>query len=236
MGTLYTSVAELKQNLGIPAGDTTEDFTLGIVIQYASDWITEILGHDPFYASRVQYYRGTGTQNLVLNNRPVDLTVNLSGTGQPMSVILNETGYFGQASGSFSTSGLATVLNIGVDYTIKPDYDNPDVSRAAVLYRIGDVWPKPQMRQRGILSPFIGQDLGSIQVIYSAGYMIADLPSQLRLAADLLAAKILWVISTGLDVGSEGYEERSLSIVAENKAWLISLVWPLLQNFINRKW
>lgn len=234
MTTPITDLRELKAMLDIPNGDLSEDKKLLILIDQATSWIEELLNRKIFFKTRTEYYKGTGTQKMLLRSRPV-FPNPPNPIYSPIQVTYDPNGYFGAASGSFNTSnGTATLLTYGVDYTLQIDEDDGS-SRSGILIRIGDYWWKPFVRQAGLLTPFVGSDTGSYQVIYSAGYFVDSLPPILRQACNLLIAKMWYVFPLGLELGSESYEERSISTLAEKKDYMLGLVKPELITFRNWK-
>lgn len=227
---LWTDLRELKAVLEIDPRNTNEDKKLGFFIEYATAWIEELLNRDFSFKSRTQYYCGTGTQQLLLRNRPVNPTP--PAPYSAISVVVDENGNFGQTSGAF-TGPTSLPLVLGTDYVLVIDEDN-GTSRSGILKRINDYWNKPFVRQTGLLSPFVGEDTGSIQVTYTAGFTVDTLPSSLRLACNLLVAKMRYVFPLGIELGSENYEDRSISALMEKKDYLISLVAPLIMT--HRNW
>ena len=223
---LYSDLIAVKKLLDIPPNTTGEDAKLNLLLELASRWIEEILGRQSLeLKSRTEYYQGTGTQRLNLNARPVwqsGITVTID----------QSTGNFGFASGGGFT---ADALTFGTDYTIQADQDDGS-SRCGILVRIGDYWPKPYVRQRGLLSPFIGPDNGSVKVTYFGGYSVDNLPQVIRGACELLVAKLYYVFPLGMEIGSESYEERAISFGAPHKGYLLNMIKPMLIHYRNWKW
>lgn len=184
------------------------------------------------FKTRTIVYEGTGTQKLLLRHRPV--YPNAVAPYSPIQVIYDSQGFFGQAAGAFADS-TTTALTYGIDYTTRIDQDDGG-SRSGILIRINDYWTKPIVRQAGWLSPFVGPDTGSYQIVYTAGYTVDTLPAAFRAAANLLVTRIRYLMPLGMEIGSESYEERSISLVTERKDYLLSLVKPMLHWFRNNKW
>jgi hypothetical protein len=65
---------------------------------------------------------------------------------------------------------------------------------------------------------------------------IDSLPATLRMACNLLAAKIRYVLPLGLDLTSESYLDRSIGLVANRRDYLLSMVKPLILPYRNWKW
>jgi hypothetical protein len=207
---LWTDLLTMKQLLEIDPNDTSQDWLLNHFNLWTTDILETLLNRDFSLNTRTWYYQGTGTQKLILIHRPV----------QPSSlqVTISDTGYFG--FGDYSGS---TTLALGVDYTIKPD--TPDGwSNEAILYRINDYWPQPSYRQAGLLAPFQGADLGSVMVVSTAGYDIDTLPIQLKMAAELLITRLAYIFPLGLEVTSESYIDRSISLAPTQREYLMGMV------------
>lgn len=236
MAYLYSNLNEIKTVLQIDPNNTTYDVQLGLFNEWTASIFEEILDRPIAYQTRTVVYPGTGNQKLLLRHRPVYPTAppakaaNLPFT--PIQVIVDEASGWGFASGAFSQTNGATPLVLGTDYTIRPDQDDGG-SRSAILYRINDYWPRPIDRQTGELSPFVGPDMGSIQVISTAGYTVDTLPATLRAAADMLVARMKVIMPLGMQISSESYIERSIGLSENTRRFLISLVHPLLLPFKN---
>lgn len=176
-------------------------------------------------AERTEYYDGTGTQKLLLRNRPIP-------TPTAVQVWTTQSGYWGSVTDSFSS---ADALTYGVDFAVR--IDQPDgSSRSGILLRIGNYWERPTIRSRGLLSPYLGEGNGNIKVTYTGGYTVDTLPSPFRLACVLLVSRLRYIFPLGVELGSEGYEERSISVITSEKTKLLALVMPLLRNYRNWKW
>lgn len=219
---LITDLITLKTLLEIDPNDTQEDIKLMFILETVSSWIQEWTNRPGlFFASRTEYYKGTGTQKLLLKSRPV--------SPDGLQVYVDQSGLFGAASGSFAST---TLLTYGLDYTL--DIDQSDgTSRSGILYRVRSYWPKSYARQAGWLTPFQTTDLGSVKVVYSGGYTINNLPAQIRMAANLLIAKLRYILPLGVEIQNESYEERSIGLVTEQKLYLYGLVKPWLVSYRN---
>ena len=214
---LMTDLRELKKVLEIDNADTSEDSKLLFFIEHISNWMEEWCGRDFTYKSRTEFYKGSGTQKLLLRARPVYPAP--SGSYSQLTVYEDEAGYFGTAPDAFSSDA----LTYGEDYTLDIDQDNGS-SRSAILYRINGYWTRPWYRQRGLLSPFLGTDLGSYKVTYTAGYTVDTLPAVFREATNLGVARLRYVWPLGLPLSSESYEERSISVLGDVRGYMFSMV------------
>lgn len=223
---ILNDVNEIKRLLEIPLNHTAEDAKLLLLLRVASDWIGELLDRpDLTLKSRTEYYDGTGTQNLLLRSRPVY-------TSTTPQVFVDTSGYWATASGSFNST--TTQLTWGSDFSLRLDPGENGLSRSGILIRIGSTWERPQVRQQGLLSPFIGVGNGNIKVTYLAGYTVDLMPSSIRMAVLFLVSRLRYVLPLGVELGSESYEERSISIVTSEKTKLLALVKPFLSQ--HRNW
>lgn len=226
---ILTDLTELKKILEIDPDDTQEDARLWFYIEWASAWIEEIINRPGLiYKTRTEYYQGTGTQKLLLRSRPVYLT-------PAMEVYVDEAAYWGQSPGPPPPYDTNTLLTQGQDYALQIDTDD-GTSRCGILYRLNQFWPKPSYRQTGYLTPFIGPDRGSIKIVYTAGYTVDTLPAPFRAATNLLVAKMRYLFPLGMEIHSEAYEERSISLLQERKDYLLSNVKDMIMPYRNYRW
>ncbi len=204
--------------------------------EWVSDIFEQIIDRPIDYKVRTYDYKGTGTYKLQLRHRPVYPLVPPVKVGNnqpftPLSVIVQEGAYFGEAAGGFTN----TPLTLGTNYAIKIDQDDGG-SREAILYSINDAWPIGWARQQGLLSTFKVEDLGSIQVTSTAGYTIDTLPGSLRAAADLLIARLSYIFPLGMQLTSESYIERSIGLSENQRRYLLGMARPLVLPFKNWHW
>ena len=223
---VWTDLVELKTILQIDPRNTTLDTQLGLFNEWTASIFEEFLGREVMYAARTLNYPGTNCQKLLLKHRPVYPS---TPPGQantlpfmPISVTVTQGGNWGEATG---VSG--DTLAFGTDYAIRIDRDDGG-SREAILYRIGDVWPRPVERSQGMLSPYIGDDMGSVQVSYTAGFTIDTLPGSFRAAAEMLIARLNNLFPLGQQLSSESYIERSIGLTENQRRYLLGLVRPFL--------
>jgi hypothetical protein len=224
---LLTDLRELKAVLEIDPDDTSEDLKLNFCMEWSTQWIEELLNRPGiFKKERTEYYSGTGTQKLLLRSRPVFTT--------PTILVYEDDGaFYGSVTGSFDSD--TSALTYGVDFCLEIDQED-GTSRSGILVRMKDYWGLPGVRQQGFLTPFLGEAFGNIKIVYTAGHSIDNLPSTLRMACNLLAAKIRYVLPLGLELSSESYLDRSVSLLANRRDYLLSLVKPLILPFRNWKW
>ncbi len=231
---VITDLATVKVLLDIDPANSTEDLKLGFLIELASDWIAEFLDRPGlFIASRTEFYKGTNTQKLLLNSRPVR-------TSPTIQVYVDEQGYYGQPTGSF---GSDSQLTYGSDFGLQ--IDQPDgTSRSGILFRINSVWPRPNVRTRGLLSPYVGEDFGSVKVTYTGGYLLDQLPSMFLQAVVLIVARLRQLLPLGQIIQAESYEERAISYGnlfgaggsaagGANKEFIMNLARPLIITYRN---
>lgn len=222
-----TDLLELKSYLEISPDDTEEDKKLFFLIDLATNWIEELLDRSLFLKERTEYYSGTGTQQLLLNCRPII---------DPTSVVVvtNQTGYYGSNPNTSGETALEYGGNNG--FAVKLDGNDNDgnpISKCGILIRIGQYWEKPQVRTWGLLSPFLGNGFGNIKVTYTAGYTIDSMPALLRGACNFLVARLRYILPVGFELSGDSYEEKNYSFASSQKQYLIGQVWPMLQNFRN---
>lgn len=235
---LLTDLPTLKTYLDISQTDGTEDAKLLLLAEDASNLIEEWLNRNRSTSinfdnlskkARTEYYDGTNNNQLVLRHRPV--WTSATGDTDPQAwVSLN--GFFGQASGAFTDS--TAQLTYGDDFVLR--VDQPDgTSRSAILYRIGDFWPRSQVRRRGLLSPYIDDGRGEVKIIYTAGYTPDTIPPAFRLAANMLVARLRAFFPYGERIQSESYEERSVSYNLPDRDKLFDLIKSVIWSYRNWK-
>lgn len=224
---LFTDLTEIKAYLEIDPEDKSEDKQISFCCEWASKWIEEMLNRPGMSKSeRTEYYAGSGTQQLLLRNRPVYATPTIR-------CFLDETGYFGSVSGGFPA---LSELTYGESFALSIEEEGKP-SRSGILVRFGNFWPKPIVRERGYLSPYVAQGFGTIKVIYTAGYTTDTLPGDLRFACNMLAARIRYQMPLGMELNSENYEDRSIGILADAKNYLISPeIRRIVMTYRNWKW
>ena len=231
---IYTDLAEVKRLLQIDPNDHAEDFTLNLYLGWTTSIIEEVLDRDFTYKVRTYVYPGTGTQKLNLKHRPVYPTAAPAKMSTlpftALSVVVDDGANYGEATGAFTN----TPLTYGSDYCIRIDQDDGG-SREAILYRTNDYWPRPFVRQQGSLSPFVGDDLGSVQVTSTAGYTVDTLPPTFRMAADWLVTKLAYIFPLGMQLSSESYIDRSIGINENQRRYLMGSVKPWLLFYRNWK-
>ncbi len=230
---LISDLLEIKKVLGIDPGDRSEDTQLAWYLEWASRIIEDYLNRNLFFKDRTEYYSGTGTQNFLLRSRPV--FPNPPAPYTPITIIVDENGFYGSSSGAFVTSPTTQPLVYGQDFTIVVDQDDGS-SLSAIVIRISNYWNKPTVRQAGLLSPFLGKAYGNIRVSYCAGYSLDNLPSSIRAAVDILVARIRLLMPLGISIAGESFEERSISYFAPQRNYLTSLVKEFLMPYRNWKW
>ena len=243
---LFSSLLELKSILEIDPADTQEDKNLLLFNSCIGDWFKEILGYDIFYGVRTQYYDGTSTQKLTLRNRPVYPTTapNASLPFTAITINYDQNGFYGEGASAFGSGSNSTnvLLTFGTDYMLKLDMDPTNTgtdyaSRSGVLLRVNDYWLQPIVRQIGLLSPFVSYDTGSYKITYSAGHTTDTLPAQIVMAANMAIARLRYIWPLGVELGGEGYEERSISLMADLRQYCITpTVRSMLFTYRNWKW
>lgn len=225
---LYSDLGELKRVLQIEPGDKSEDVSLSFFLEQASTLMEEIMNRRGMEKKqRTEYYNGTGTQELLLRSRPVFL--------EPLpEIYVDGNGFFGAVSGSFNAH---TLIDYGGDWSLWiDDPDNNTISRCGIVIRNHAFWPRPRQRVHGLLTPYLGDSFGNIKIIYTGGYTVDTLPSDLRQACNLLVARMRYIFPLGMELTSESYEERNISMSTPQKNYLTALVRPTLMRYRNWSW
>ena len=147
---------------------------------------------------------------------------------------MDEAGYFGQATGSFDSS--TTALTYGTDFCLWTGGEDNASSRSGILVRVNQLWPKPSVRQRGWLSPFVAEGFGNCKVIYTAGWTTDTLPADFRWATNLLVARMRTMMPLGMESTGDSFDEKSVSYAVDRKLYLMALVRPHLMKYKNWHW
>lgn len=212
-----TTAATIKTILGV--SDTSLDAVLAVLIPQADEMIKGYLGREIEQATYTEYYSGTGSQALILNQTPVQSIT---------SVNEDSGGYFGDGTDAFP---VASLLVEGTDYVLrKDDATNTEVSKSGILYRIGKAWPRPYSRLRGQLASAPGLGLGNIKVVYVAGW--ATVPADIQFAANKLVTSMLQSRSLQGPLESESIEDYSYTIMgAEDQSKMLDSVKGSLSRY-----
>ena len=221
---IMTDLRELKLILEIDPNNTVEDAKLSLFIMWATDVIEGVLNRPGLMLKeRTEYYGGTGTQKILLKNRPVLL--------DPVpQVYVDENGFFGSSSGAFTSN--TSELTFGVDFCLDaPNADEP--SKSGILIRINRLWPRPSARVQGLLSPFLTQSYGNVKVVYWGGYSNDTLPNDIRMAAVALVSKMRGFWPVGFELSSDSEPDKNISILAERKNYLTAMTKSLLWRYNN---
>lgn len=191
-----TTAATIKTLLGM--SDNSLDDVLAVLIPQADAIIKRYLQREIEQATYTEYYSGSGSQSLLLNQIPVQSIV---------SVHEDRDGYFGEGDAAFSS---ATTLLAGTDYVLRKDAATAvETSQSGILYRIGQSWPRPASRLRGQLTSSPGLSLGNIKVVYIAGW--ATIPADIQFAANRLVTSMLESRKHAGHLQSESIEDYSYS-------------------------
>jgi hypothetical protein len=197
------TLAEYKAMLQISG--TADDAVIESAISKAESIISNASRY--LYSSQAltEYYSGSGLTTLVLRYRPVTAIA---------SIYVDDSGYYGSASGAFAAS---TLLTSGVDYAL--DISRANFSETGIVHRIGMVWSN-YIKKYG--ADLVGSHLpgiGNIKVTYTAGFdgLTNAVPGDHKLLAILLARQIAkTVANAGLDFSSESFEYYSYSLKQES--------------------
>ena len=191
------SRATVKTLWGI--SDTSQDAVIDILIDQCSARIVTYVGHIIEAADVTEYYRGTGTPDLVLRNWPVNSIA---------SVFEDMAAAYGQASGAFAAD---TELEQGVDYALAKDGIG-GAAKSGMLRRLGNVWQKPDVYRPGLIHPIPVDTPGTIKVVYNAGY--ATVPHDIQQACLMLMACVKRIMKIGAPLSSEGWEDYNYAVAA----------------------
>ncbi len=223
---LMSDLLELKSVMEIAPDNHTEDQKILFFLEWASSWIEEYLNRTGrlFYKDRTEYYDGSGSPLLLLNARPVHTTPTIQ-------VWVDSMGMYGASPTAFTGDPLV----YGEDFFLKVDQDD-GTSRSGILIRSrGWTWDKQWVKDANWLSSYKAPLLGGIKIQYSGGYTLNNMPATLRMAVVTLVTRMRYIYPLGMEIGSESYEERNISIVADRKNYLMGLVIPMLSTFRNWK-
>jgi hypothetical protein len=216
---LFTSLQEIKAQLEIEPDDLQEDKRLNFWIKLASGLIEEWSdGALTLKQLRTEYYNGTNTFKLLLRHRPV--------FSDSLRCWFDETGFYGQPSGSFDST---KELTLGSDFGLWIDRDDGRSYRGILLRKNG-VWPKTFRRTVGLLSPYVDESYGCVKVQYIGGHTADTLPQHVVTAVMLLVTKIRYIMPLGMPITSDSYEGMNYSFDAKDKNYLFGQCKHLLQN------
>ena len=205
-----TTAATIKTLLGM--SDNSFDDVLAVLIPQADAIIKRYLQREIEQATYTEYYSGSGSQSLLLNQLPVQSIV---------SVHEDRDGYFGEGDDAFSS---ATTLLAGTDYVLRKDAATTvETSQSGILYRIGQTWPRPGDRSRGQLASSPGLSLGNIKVVYIAGW--ASIPADIQYAANRLVTSMLESRKRAGHLQSESIEDYSYTYSSSaDEIWILDSV------------
>ncbi len=225
---LLGDLQELKRLIDVPLAKTNEDAKLLFFLDYSTNLIEEFFDRTLVFKQRTEYLQGTGTAKMLLRYRPVNPNPPYS-----ITLLFDDFGAYGQSPNGFADPTTQT-LTYGTDYIVEIDSED-NTSRCGILQRINEVWNKPTFRQTGLLSPFIWDDTGSYKVTYWGGYTVDNVPAGIRFACTMMAARMRYLMPLGMELGTDTYEERSISITAESRNYIFS---PTIRGVLNqyRNW
>lgn len=172
------SLQDLKQYLKVTTTDIALENQLKLLLDAADSTVKSYCDREFESASRTWYppLRDLGRSTLVLPERPVTSVT---------SVSLDADGYYGQASGAFPSS---SDLTAGDDYAIKADNDDGTTSDSGILVKLPGI--SSALRDPQLVMTVWPQWDGGVKVVYTGGYSATTMPSQLKLAVVMLAAKM----------------------------------------------
>lgn len=197
------TLATLKTLLEIPDSDTSRDELLDLLGDQVSGAVEEYCGRQFGSNTYTEFLSGDNSPILVLRQRPV---VSITG------VWVDDAGYWGQGVAPFATPLDATAYAL--------EKDQPDgSSRCGLVRRVGDVWPRPAVREPGNLTGRtpggVQGEVGNVKVTYTAGY--ASIPSPVQLAVALGVSRIMRTVKSGGLVASENTPGYSYTLFTGNQ-------------------
>lgn len=219
-----TTVAAIKTHLGISA--STEDTPLAQWLAQADALIKRYIGQNIEQATYVDFYAGTGSKMLALRQRPVQSIT---------SIYLDNSAYYGEASGAFGSS---TLLTAGTDYALVRDNPNAgsatEKSLSGMVVRINGVWDAASEQIVALLTQGVTAGIGNIKVTYVAGY--ATVPADIALACMEMVAILRAGAVTGGPLASEHYEfyDYTLASAGTDGGSALGSVKQLLSRY--REW
>lgn len=157
----YTTLAVLKEHLGIESSDTSEDDFLNQLIPEIEDALTTRFGRQlasTVYAT--EYQSGDGTEVLQLNQRPVTAI---------SAVSVDQKGYWGHGTDAFPSSSL---LTLGTDFA-PVTYAEDENTNFGQIHKLSGYWAEGK---------------GNIKIAYTAGY--TTIPPQVELLCNQLCALV----------------------------------------------
>jgi hypothetical protein len=174
--------------------DDSQDEVITQFCAYADQWIQDYCNRNFEQATYTEYKTGTGQREIILDHSPV----------QSITELRLDTGaYYGDGNETPAPfSDATTLLQAGVDYTLKRDFAirpgpggtvTANWSASGIVYRIGGFWPLVTRQwELGRLSYNVTDVVGNIRVIYVAGYPSLSMPPALQMCANDLAR--LWYL------------------------------------------
>lgn len=185
-----TNISLVKSLLNIVG--TSQDAWISS-LQAAAEAVVESYCNRKFEkATYTEFYDGSGQKTLILRQTPV---VSITSVHEDFS------GYYGTGASAFAAN---TLLTNGVDYTLSLDgqYNGVDVSNSGILWRLQSVWAEiPRIWKRDVLTPQLSPSLGSVKVVYVAGY--DPIPLDLQYAVAYVASSMRRTIPFGGRLESE---------------------------------
>lgn len=199
---MLTSLAQIKDSLGIPGSDTSQDRQLSGLQSAAESVLLSRLKRNLEPATYTEYYSGNSQKYITLRNRPVTSIV---------SVYEDFRGYDGSQQDAFQESSL---LIPGMHYSLDID-EGTTTSKSGILVRISGVWQEiGRVYFPGKLSAEVGPTHGNIKVTYTAGY--ETMPSDIEYAVALIVSSMRRNISSGGTVISEKIGDYQYALSERN--------------------
>ena len=211
-----TTLASVKAQGGIAAGDTSRDLQLRSLFDAVTSLVKQHLNRDLESQQYTEFYSGDGTPFLQLNQYPVT-AISL--------VCIDDAGYFGSAPNGFPSN---RSLVEGVDYALT--YGSGGHGSTGTLRRIGTTWRRLPSRALGLLQNLPGVPNGNIKVQYTAGFTV--IPSALVMAVNASVLRLAIAASVGGGVSQMSYEDAHVGFLAPGESEkLFGSIEDILANY-----
>lgn len=163
------NINEIKSRLKI-TGNSNDDMITSAA-ETAVFTIQRLTGIPLPQRTFTEYYDGTASQKLVLNNRPV--------VRAGIQVVIDEGGGYGGNPDRYNTSNGAMSLNIGSDFDLKDNDPRPaDPTNpfcwSGILLRLNALWPVRFRRSIDGIAWRPAAYEASVKVTYTAGLAAMD--------------------------------------------------------------
>ena len=154
---------------GLPTLTDAESTQYVMWLAAAESLLRRVCARQFTYGSRVFYLDGTGTEDLLIPETPVQSIT---------SIYEDYGGRYGQATDAFAST---TLLTSGDDYyLVRDDAENANWSKSGIVKRVGATWPARHRRPPHYLGSVREGVPGALKVTAVTGYNLV--PFDLKLA------------------------------------------------------